>query len=255
MRIVLLGSGSVATHLGLALQKSGNQILQVWSRTAQNVHILAAKLNTTSTHLLSDIQPDADLYLIAVKDDSITEIVHSLKISDRLLVHTSGSTDMNVLHQGSSNFGVIYPFQTFSKDREIDFSPIPIAIEGNSVYVTEQLELLTKGISNRVFKADSVQRRFMHISAVFACNFTNHLYAVAQHILEQRGLDFDLIKPLILETAQKVQYMNPINAQTGPAARQDLGTLNKHLDLLKEDSFLFDLYDKLSHHIIKYSKR
>jgi predicted short-subunit dehydrogenase-like oxidoreductase (DUF2520 family) len=255
MRIVLLGSGNVATHLSLALQQAGNKIVQVWSREIKNAETLADRLQSEPITQFEDVCPDADLYLVSVVDDAIIEVSRQLNLKEQLIVHTSGTTGMEALEGASVNIGVMYPIQTFSKLKPVDFTSIPLAIEGNSENNVRILSLLSAQITSHVLELSSERRRSLHVAAVFACNFSNHLYTLAKEILIQHQLDFNLIRPLIAETAAKVQEFEPDKVQTGPAVRNDKGTLDKQLDFLKNSSpQLVELYDKLSKSIIDHYK-
>jgi predicted short-subunit dehydrogenase-like oxidoreductase (DUF2520 family) len=250
MKIVLLGSGNVAIHLGPALQKAGHAIIQVWSRNKTHAEELAAILNSNSITDIRKIKPDADLYILAVKDDAISETAAQLSLANQLIVHTSGSTDMDILKGVSEKFGVIYPVQTFSKHKTLDFQAIPIAVEGNSLQTTKVLSSLAEQLSGQVLKLDSQKRKALHVAAVFACNFTNYLYSLSEKILSDQGLDFNLLRPMIAETASKVQDSSPSDVQTGPAIRNDVETIKKHLDFLKGNREFRELYDILSRGII-----
>lgn len=254
MDIVLLGSGNVATHLGLALKKAGHHILQIWSRNHVNAKKLANKIDAQVAPQLSLINLAADLYILAVSDDAIQEVAKSLPIHHQLLVHTSGSTDLAILEGVSSKIGVLYPIQTFSKTKKIDFKKIPIAIEGNTTGVLQTLMILAKSLSGKVIEMNSIQRTTLHMAAIFACNFTNHLYHIADEILQKQDLSFDLLRPLIAETAEKVQKYNPSDVQTGPAIRGDQAILNKHIELLKNNPSVLELYQNLSQRIIHSKK-
>lgn len=248
MKIILLGSGRVATQLGLALQNAGEEIVQVYSPTQAHAADLAKKLNAAAISSISALRKDADLYIISVKDDAIASIAKNLDLPNKLIVHTSGSTSMDVL--ASANIGVFYPLQTFSFEKEVDFKDVPIAIESNNPESLNVLSGLAQQLSSRVIKLDSKQRMTLHVAAVFACNFSNHLFAIAQHLLESQQLDFDLIRPLIAETAAKAQEHLPATVQTGPAIRKDEITLQKHLDLLKNEPHLQEIYRLLSQSIV-----
>jgi len=254
MNIVMLGSGNVATHLGLALKQAGNNILQVWSRTESHALHLASKLDASAADSFDKIITDADLYIISVLDDAISGVASRLQLKKGILVHTSGTTGIEALNGSSSKTGVFYPLQTFSKQKTVDFATIPIAVQGSDRDTAETLLSLGKQISRNVFLADDKQRRAMHIAAVFACNFTNHFYTIAEEMLEQHKLDFDLVRPLIAETAAKAQAFSPRAVQTGPAVRGDEGTLKRHREFLKENSELLELYDKISTSIRKQSE-
>ena len=254
MKIALIGSGKVATQLGRALKAAGEDIMQVWSRSMEHASALATELQVPGVSLFSEITPDADLYIISVNDDAIRSVASQLPVRDKLIVHTSGTTGMDVLVSYSVQIGVLYPLQTFTKTKAVDFSQVPLAIEGSDPAVLEVLKTLSDKISQKVVFMDSVQRRALHVAAVFACNFTNHLYALASGILQKNELDFDLLRPLIRETAEKVQTFLPEEVQTGPAVRGDQQTMNKHLELLHENPELLELYRKLSQSIVNLHK-
>lgn len=244
--IVFIGAGNVATHLGLALQNTGRQIVQVYSRTEENARLLSGKLHADFTVDLKTINPDADLYIITVADDAVEKVADLLWVNRSLVVHTSGSVSIDVLQKCSENYGVLYPFQTFSKAREIDFSVVPLCIEANSKDNLLLLEQLARNLSQKVVKVDSEKRKILHLAGVFASNFPNFMYRIADQILTENKLDFDLLRPLILETAMKVQEMRPENAQTGPASRGDEAILRKHSELLKEYPEYRRIYNILS---------
>lgn len=250
MNIVLLGSGNVATHLGKALKLAGHAIVEVWSRTFENAQVLASLLQSKAVAGISQISQEADIYIILVKDDVIADVANSIPVKDKLVIHTSGSVDMNVLKDCSSRFGVFYPLQTFSKAREIEFSEIPIVLEGSSEEVAGTLEQMALQLSSNVCFVNSQKRQVLHVAAVFANNFTNHLYALADNLLKKHELDFDLIRPLIEETAKKVQNNTPENVQTGPARRNDKKIMDKHLELLKDNPDLYSIYQLLSQSIV-----
>ncbi|MGV3764022.1 Rossmann-like and DUF2520 domain-containing protein [Parapedobacter sp.] len=246
MDIVLLGSGNVATHLGDALVQAGHRIKQVYSRTAAHAQALANRLDAAVTADLTAVDAQADVYILAVKDDALAAIAAQLRGKQGVIVHTAGSVDMAVLAKYATDYGVLYPVQTFSKAKAVDFSTIPMAVEASGTTAWERLEILAGSLSGYVFYCDSQQRLSLHAAAVFACNFTNHLYAIAADILHEHGLDFDLIRPLILETAQKVMAHQPKEVQTGPAVRNDVRTMEKHLELLADDPALAHLYRLIS---------
>lgn len=255
MKIVLLGSGNVATHLGKAFKMAGQTISQVWSRDHLHAAELADTLAAETLTDLSDLDYEADLYIISVKDEGISELASALKLKDQLVIHTSGTTGISVLEEVSSKFGVLYPVQTFSKVKSVDFRQIPIAVEGNTPEVCALIRSIADRLSEKVIELDSRQRQTLHISAVFACNFTNHLYALAKGLLDQQDIDFDLIRPLIAETADKIQMNDPASVQTGPAIRGDVSTMQAHLDLLKDEPALKLIYEKLSQSIVNLQQR
>lgn len=244
--IVLIGAGNVATQLGFALQNAGFHIVQVYSRTQLSAETLSKELSADFTLSINEISQQADWYIISLTDEATLEICNKLSLQGKLVVHTSGSLSMDILKNVSSHYGVFYPLQTFSKSREIEFSTIPICIEANSIGLLESLQYIGNKISNDVRLINSKQRKILHLAAVFACNFSNFMYSISSEILKNANLDFNMLKPLILETAEKVQHIDPKNAQTGPAIRGDQKIMEQHLELLKEKKELYDLYKFIS---------
>lgn len=251
MRITFIGSGNVATHLGAAFKNAGHRIVQVYSRNAHNAALLAYHIGAEAIDSFDNINPETDIFIISVSDDAIATMAEELAKLDKLIVHTSGGTDLFSVLAFTDNAGVFYPLQTFSKTKEVDFRTVPLCIEGANESVTQTLKELAQSISNNVYMIDSVQRKTLHLAAVFACNFSNYLYGVAQRILAEHDIDFELLRPLILETAEKVQGGLPANVQTGPAIRGDQKTMLEHLQLLKDTPELEQLYRLLSQGIIK----
>lgn len=250
MKTVILGSGNVATILGKALSEVGYDIAQVWSRNKKHAESLATVFQAQPIDDLKQIDPTADLYIIAVSDDGIQTLLSQINPYKGIVVHTSGSTPMDIFKNKFSRYGVFYPFQTFSKEREISFKEIPILLESSDHKTLSVLKDIASSISTNVQECSSDQRKALHIAAVFACNFTNHLYVIAKKLLEAHKLDFDLLRPLIAETALKVQESNPEQVQTGPAIRKDFTIIDSHLELLKEQPELLTLYRLLSDRII-----
>jgi len=251
MRITIIGSGNVATHLAAAFKNAGHRIVQVYSRDAQNAALLAYHVKADPISDLTQIDTETDLFVIAIKDDAIGPVAEQLAVYDKLMVHTSGATHLFALQAYSERSGVFYPLQTFSKTREIDFRNVPLCIEAATEDIARKLAELAQTISNNVYCVDSTQRKILHLAAVFACNFPNYLYNVAQQLLAQHQLDFNLIRPLISETAAKAQTSLPASVQTGPAVRRDETTMNDHLTLLENHPDLQQLYSLLSQGIIK----
>lgn len=249
MKIVLLGSGNVATHIGKGLYQSGISVAQVWSRNLENAKQLATSLHSKATDSIEELDRTADLYLLSVVDNAIAPVLNEIGSLNGTLVHTSGSTEMNVLKNTSSRFGVFYPLQTFSKEVALDMEDMPILLEASEEIVKQQLLDLAARISSNVRFCDSSQRLNLHLAAVFACNFSNHFFAIAQQILEENGLDFSLIRPLIAETAEKVRTHLPTKVQTGPAVREDWVIVNKHKEALAKNPDLLALYSLLSDRI------
>ena len=287
--LALIGAGNVATHLGKKLAESGYSILQVYSRTAISAQTLADELtavytnehpsvkgmkgendgknslqtsildnfNVSScawTNLIEQITPDADLYLVMLKDAVLDDVLPQLvKRNPRaLFVHTAGSVPMNIWEGLAERHGVLYPMQTFSKARAVDFEQVHFFVEANSEADLELLKELAGHLSSKVFEATSEQRKYLHLSAVFACNFTNHMYAICDKLLTEHGLPFSSMFPLIDETAQKIHTMNPVDAQTGPAQRYDTNVMQRQEQLLASDQQVAEIYHLVSEHIHSY---
>jgi predicted short-subunit dehydrogenase-like oxidoreductase (DUF2520 family) len=251
MKIVCIGSGNVATHLAIAFKAMGAELVQVWSQDRRNAEILAALTKARAILSWEQLDLSADLYVIAVKDDAIPLVAEHLNNVKGIVVHTSGATAMTALSGMGSGYGVLYPLQTFSKSKAVDLSNVPFCIEGDRQETLEKISAIAHLLSRQVAEVSSEQRKILHLAAVFACNFTNHLYHLSSQLLEKHQLKFDLLKPLITETAQKIQHAQPFDVQTGPAVRDDQETMRKHLELLEGLPELQQLYETLSNSIKK----
>lgn len=245
--IILIGSGNVATHLGTTLKKRGFNIVQVWSKHIKNAEILANKFNCDYTNSLNQLKK-ADLYILAVKDDAISKILSSLQ--DIVVVHTSGSVNLEVFNNKFSNHGVFYPLQTFNKNLDIDFSETPICIEASNREFENKLINLGEQLSGNVIKMNSEKRKQLHIAAVFACNFSNHMYTISDEILSNSNIDFKLLLPLINQTIKRLEDNKPSEVQTGPAKRDDKKMINSHLENIT-DATSKEIYQLISNAIIK----
>ena len=254
MKIILIGSGNIATQLGKALYKAEHKIEQVYSANLINAEKLAGILSSSFTDKINLIKTDADIYIIAIKDDKITEVASCLKMDGKIVVHTSGSVEMNVLKNCSEHFGVIYPLQTITKEKEILFNKIPLCIEFGTEHARKIINELANSVSEKVYFVTSEQRKILHLAAVFASNFSNHMYTIAEKLLEKSGFEMEMLKPLIKETAAKIGATSPKKLQTGPAQREDLKTINNHIELLKNDPLLQEIYDKITRNIIRVKK-
>jgi predicted short-subunit dehydrogenase-like oxidoreductase (DUF2520 family) len=244
--VVLIGSGNVATQLGLELKEKGFAIAQVYSPKSSHASKLADILKTHAVSSLKKIDTSKDLYIIAVKDDSIVEIAKTLRLGSKLVVHTSGSVKMDILKSISENIGVFYPLQTFSKDRIPVWKQIPLCLESNSAEGKKLLAGVAMKISDEIAFIESDARKQLHLAAVFANNFSNHMYVLAEGLLKKQKLPFRLLIPLILETSRKAAEMGPQKAQTGPALRSDAKTLKAHLKMLEGNAELHELYALIS---------
>jgi predicted short-subunit dehydrogenase-like oxidoreductase (DUF2520 family) len=250
MKIVCLGAGNVATHMANAFKENGAEIAQIWSRDLVNARVLANEIGAEAISDLKQVDAYADLYLIAVKDDAIAKVAKGLKNINGMVVHTSGATGMDVL-QGHKDYGVFYPLQTFSKSQPIDFIRVPLCLEANTEENMTALQMIAMKLSPLIYEVDSKKREILHVAGVFACNFVNHMYELSNQILKKNGLDFEMLRPLIMETALKVQEALPEDVQTGPARRNDRNTILKHEELLKKTPHLQDIYKNLSNSIKK----
>ena len=247
MKIVLIGAGNLATHLGKALHTAGHDMGQVFSRTMQSAETRAALLDAEPLTDMAQVRDDADVYIFSVKDSALEQLISQLCGGEKkVFLHTAGSMPMSVFRGKALHYGVLYPMQTFSKQREVDFSIIPCFIEANDEFALKQIEGLAGQISHRVYQLSSEDRKYLHLSAVFACNFANHCYAASQKLLQQHGIPFDVMLPLIDETAAKVHGMTPKEAQTGPAVRYDENVIGKQIQLLENQPYFQKIYDCMS---------
>ena len=251
IRVSIIGSGNVAQHLIVAFSKTTDiELVQVFARKDAAVAHLTSpdKIYTNFNDIIA-----ADLFIIAITDDAITEVSAAIPFSSELVVHTSGSVSIEAI-DNKNRPGVFYPLQTFSKSKEVDFKTIPICIETKNEKDFQILEKVAKSISNTVYKINSEQRKALHIAAVFVCNFVNHLYQIGNNICIKNDLPFDILKPLIQETANKILTLSPNQAQTGPAKRKDIQTINAHLNFLSDDNQK-EIYKMLTKSIIDNGKK
>lgn len=245
--VVLLGAGNVATHLYKAFIKSKDVSVSQW----YNRNLEPIQTYKNEVEVVDDINKlkKADVYIIAVSDDAISNLSSQLPFENRLVVHTSGSVGIYELDKKNER-GVFYPLQTFSKNAEVDFKQVPICIEVIKKTNLKTLKSLSDALGSESHKVNTEQRKALHLAAVFVNNFTNQLYRIAHEITESKGVEFNILKPLILETAKKVQDLSPYMAQTGPAKRNDKKTIRKHLKLL-ENQHHKDIYELLTTSIQK----
>lgn len=255
MNLVFIGAGNLATQLSKAFQNKGFKISHIYSRSEESAKALANSLSVNYTTSIHEIDKNADIYFVALKDSVVNQVLSQINFDNKMLVHCSGSLPISVLEKYSENIGVFYPLQTFSKIRSVDFDEIPIFIESNSLENEALLKEIANKISGKVSVLNSEKRKSLHISAVFACNFVNYLYTIAGDILKSKGIPFEVLKPLILETAKKVQELEPEKAQTGPAVRFDKNIINDHLNELNEFADYKELYNSISKSIFKHHKK
>lgn len=255
LNFCFIGAGNLATQLAKAFFSKGHHIVQVFSRTETSASALAQQVNAKFTVNPMEIVHSADVYFIVIKDSVFDEVLPKIDFDNQVVVHCAGSVAMNELENYSSNFGVFYPLQTFSKQREIDFTNIPVFIEANNDKNEGLLLGIANEISGTVTVLNSEKRKALHISAVFACNFVNHFYHIAGDILKSKAIDFEVLRPLILETALKVQDLAPENVQTGPAVRFDENIITLHLSELSETQEYQNLYETISKSIFEHQKK
>ena len=257
MKITFIGAGNVATHLADAMAKAGHDIMQIYSRTAQSARELADRIGCKSIATKPDeLNCDSDLYVMSVTDNALPQLAQQLTEGrdHALWVHTAGSIPMDVLP--CERRGVFYPMQTFSKQKAVDFRSIPIFIEAHNADDAEVLRALAATLSDNVYPCSSDKRAFLHLAAVFCCNFANHCSTLSAHLLEKHGIPFDVMLPLIDETIGKLHTMHPRDAQTGPAVRNDSHVIAKHVQMLDAEGehHLSDIYQLMSKSIQTYDK-
>lgn len=246
MKIIIIGTGNVATVLGKRIRLAGHEMLGVYGRTEQHARQLGALLGTEGYLLNGNaMHSGADLYLVAVSDSALPELASTLKLDRQLIVHTAGSVSKEVLSGCSSNYGVLYPLQSLRKELDPQ-TEIPLLTDANSGTARAQLREFARSLSPHTGEATDEQRSKLHVAAVIASNFVNHLYTLADAYCQAEQLDFDLLLPLIRETASRVGELPPSALQTGPAIRGDESTLRRHLELLDSHPALKQLYSVLT---------
>lgn len=250
MVIIFVGAGNLATRLSLEMHRVGMTIGQVYSRTAESAKVLAGQLNCSWTSSLTDIREDGDLYVFSLKDSVLEDVLVQMKPNKGLWVHTAGSVPMDIFARFTDRYGVFYPLQTFSKGRTVSFRKIPFFLEASSQEEGATLQYIAQALTDDVRFLPSEKRKQVHLAAVFACNFTNHMYAIASRILEEQGLSYQVLLPLIDETAEKIHSLPPVQAQTGPAVRFDENVIRTQTDMLA-DPQLKEIYLLISQHIHK----
>ncbi len=263
MKIVVVGAGNVAWHLSKALHDAGQHIVQVYSRLDGRAARLGNEIGVSYITDLQHINPDADIYILAVRDAAIEIVAEKIrKRLDRhfehqaepLVVHTSGATPTTLLQPFFKHYGVFYPLQTFSIDRPITFHTLPICVDAAQASDVDMLFELAKTLTPKVYRISNEQRQILHVTAVMVNNFTNHLYTIAHDILQQENIDFNILKPLINETVNKIQQHPPATMQTGPAKRSDDTTIQRHLTYLEKYPDYRKVYEILTESILNDDK-
>ncbi|MCL3780395.1 DUF2520 domain-containing protein [Prolixibacteraceae bacterium JC049] len=252
--VVLIGAGNLATQLGLRFKEVGVAIEQVYSRSVDSAKkladLLSAEFTTETRNIFS-----ADIYIIALADKAFHSVLENIDFKNALILHTAGSISLTELKSYSSNYGVFYPLQTFSKERKVEFETIPICVEANSEENLNEIKKLAQLCSKDVREINSEQRKSLHLAAIFCCNFVNHMYHLSAEVTETHAVDFNILRPLIKETVAKIDLMHPKDAQTGPAVRYDENIMDKHLAQLEDEKLMKELYAKLSKSINYYQNK
>ena len=247
--IVMIGAGNVATHISRHLHAQGHAIGCVWSRTPESARALASEVGSKACIHVAEVPRKADFYILAVPDRAVTEMAAELSGCHGICLHTAGALSVDVFQGLFPEYGVMYPLQTLSKAHELPAGQIPFLVEGSSGKVSDQVHELASSISGRAERADSATRLIIHLAAVFANNFSNHMVHIAHEILKEQNLSVSLLDPLLEETYQKILSAGPKEAQTGPALRDDQLTMNKHIELLKSHPEWEKLYTFISREI------
>lgn len=251
-KIVMFGAGNLAFHMAEALHKSGYRIVQVYSRTEVNARKLADLVNARPITNYNEFDATADILIFALNDSALPGFIDKIEFSGQLALHTSGSLPMDIFKGKAEHYGVLYPLQTFSKFRHVNFYEIPLFIEAGNSKDLANLQMFASSLCARILHADSSQRRKIHLSAVFASNFVNHMYSLGEHLIKQSGFSFDILKPIILETALKaIESGDPVASQTGPAVRMNVDTMAKHLEMLSDSSNMQKIYTFVSNSIVE----
>lgn len=249
MKVTIIGAGNVATNLALALKKAGHEIVQIFNRSddagKELARAVAASFTSDASQLL-----DAEVYLVAVKDDVIEDVASLIKTNNGIIAHTSGTQPKELLKSSSGYYGIFYPLQTMKKNLKVDFKNVPVLVEGNNDLTTTKLESLARTISQNTHRVDEEQRQWIHVAAVFANNFTNHLYGISESLLAEQNLSFEILKPLIFRAIENLSVSSPNEIQTGPAVRNDRNVIDKHLALLADNQRLQKIYEVLTASII-----
>lgn len=251
--ITFIGAGNLAWHLAPALDNTDYTVREVFSRNKKNSSELVSRLYEAEVKDSLDFsESSSGIFIMAVSDDAIEEITEEIRLpEDSILIHTSGSRPLSILTNSfTQNIGVLYPLQTFTKGKKIDISAVPFFVEGENKETENLIREMAKVLSKNVYILPSDQRAVLHLAAVFASNFTNHMLSIAEDITRNSKLDYDWLKPLIVETINKSLDIGPGKAQTGPAKRHDLEILDKHFDYLNPDKSLQEIYRIISQHIL-----
>jgi len=255
MNVTIIGTGNVGQYLIRFFSKIENINLQICGRNSNVLHQFAVECECATVDSIKKIDTNADFTLLAVSDNAYKEVIEQMPNVKGIVIHTAGSVPLAVFGAKFNRCGVMYPLQTFSATRKSDFKNIPFCVEASDTDTLNKIHKLSKKLSKDVRFMNSEQRKVIHLAAVFACNFTNHMYTVAAKILESQHIPFAVFQALITETAKKACEMNPVLAQTGPAMRNDQSTIKSHLEILESNADLQKLYSFVSESIANFKKQ
>lgn len=253
--VAIIGAGNLGFNLALALYRHGFRVIQIYSRTKESAKPLAEKIETEWTTDIQSITTKAAIYFLALKDSILKDYIPLLTKGreSALWVHTAGSISMDVWKGHANRYGVFYPMQTFSKQREVDFKELFIFLEAADKDDVELLKAIALSLTKKVHEIDSDRRKKLHLAAVYACNFVNHLYNLSNDILKTADIPFESMLPLIDETARKVHKLTPQQAQTGPAVRYDKNVIDAHMALLNTKPYMQEIYRMISQSIYNHT--
>jgi len=253
--VTIIGAGNVAHNFGLAFRQAGYLITEIYSRTRNSAMLLSQTLNCDFTTNLAELSDETDIFIIAVNDDVIEDVIAQIPHKNKPIIHTSGSAPIEVFNgKGFKRYGIFYPVQSFSKHDTESLTPIPICVEANNVETENLFLSFASSVSSKVYSLDSKKRKTLHVAAVFANNFSNHMFHIADSILGEDNISFEIIRPLIEKTADKIKMDKPVNAQTGPAVRRDNKVIQSHLDYLEKEPSYRDIYNLITQDILKSQK-
>ncbi|MFO7869593.1 MAG: DUF2520 domain-containing protein [Bacteroidales bacterium] len=255
MKAVIIGAGNVGTHMAKALNKRGVHITQIVSKSMKSAVELASQMESSFTTDIADISKTADIYFVCVSDSAVQQVVRQLNVGDKLVIHTCGSVGIDVFYDNVENYGVVYPMQTFSKFKKVNYSEIPFFIEANNSENELILYNFLKKVSSHVSVVNSQQRAMIHLCAVFASNFTNHMCTISEMLLKDQKIKFEVFKPLLRETFDKIIKYSPSVSQTGPAVRNDNQIIEKHVESLENYPDIQKIYKEISNSIIHMHKK
>jgi predicted short-subunit dehydrogenase-like oxidoreductase (DUF2520 family) len=252
-KIAILGAGNVAWHLAPALEDAGHEIIEVYARDIQKAMEITERVYSAEPKDDLDFsESQAEIFILAVKDSAISELADQIILPEEsILVHTSGAMPLEILGYSSATYtGILYPLQSFTKGKKTEMDEVPFLVEAEDEEILQKLKRLAKSLSPLVYQVKSKDRKAVHVAAVFASNFTNHLIRIAEEIMKRQGLDFEMLKPLIIETISKSLQLGAKKAQTGPAVREDYETLEEHHRFLAYNEQLAEIYRLISQDIM-----